>query len=345
MKQYLLPENGTFYKTNLHCHSTLSDGRFTREEIKEAYKANGYSAVAFTEHEGLFDSSHLTDEDFVAITSYEYSITSKENVFSEYIDEEEYLKNFKYRECIHLNFYAKDPHNNKMVCHDPKYIWGETRKYLDQLEYVGTPDYRRIYSVEKINEVIKAANDNGFLVVYNHPHWSINNASNIYKHLRGLHGIEIHNGASHRATNLDYVPWVYDEMARTGQRLICTAADDNHSTWDRFLAWTMIKADKLDYTSIMTAFEKGDCYCSSGPEIYNLFVEDKEWVTVRCSPVEAAYLTPAHRDCQVKFKETEDGLTEARFKIREADLYFRITLRDAKGNHANTRIYYFDELK
>ena len=29
MKKFLLPENGNFYKANLHCHTTISDGRLT----------------------------------------------------------------------------------------------------------------------------------------------------------------------------------------------------------------------------------------------------------------------------------------------------------------------------
>ena len=33
MKKYLLPENGQFYKANLHCHSTVSDGHLTPEEM------------------------------------------------------------------------------------------------------------------------------------------------------------------------------------------------------------------------------------------------------------------------------------------------------------------------
>ena len=50
MKKYLLPESGNFYKANLHCHTTLSDGRLTPEEIKELYKSQGYSIVAYTDH-------------------------------------------------------------------------------------------------------------------------------------------------------------------------------------------------------------------------------------------------------------------------------------------------------
>ena len=38
----------------------------TVEEIKEHYKANGYSIVAFTDHEHLIDNSHLDDDDFLA---------------------------------------------------------------------------------------------------------------------------------------------------------------------------------------------------------------------------------------------------------------------------------------
>ena len=43
MKKYLIPETGSFYKANLHCHTTISDGSMTPEEVKEHYKAAGYT--------------------------------------------------------------------------------------------------------------------------------------------------------------------------------------------------------------------------------------------------------------------------------------------------------------
>ena len=36
MKQYLLPNQVNYYKANLHCHSTISDGKSTPEELVEA---------------------------------------------------------------------------------------------------------------------------------------------------------------------------------------------------------------------------------------------------------------------------------------------------------------------
>ena len=63
MKKYLLPENGTFYKANLHCHTVLSDGRLTPEQVRELYMSRGYSIVAFTDHNAMsvVDKKALSD--------------------------------------------------------------------------------------------------------------------------------------------------------------------------------------------------------------------------------------------------------------------------------------------
>ena len=79
MRINLLPEEGKFYKVNMHSHSNLSDGVQTPEQLKEIYKAHGYSAIAYTEHEALFDFTSLNDDDFIAITSYEYALGNKNN--------------------------------------------------------------------------------------------------------------------------------------------------------------------------------------------------------------------------------------------------------------------------
>ena len=62
MKHYLLPETGNFYKANLHCHSTCSDGQWTPEELKEQYMKQGYSIIAYTDHQLMYNHSYLTDE-------------------------------------------------------------------------------------------------------------------------------------------------------------------------------------------------------------------------------------------------------------------------------------------
>ena len=68
MKKYLLPNEGNFYKANLHCHTVLSDGCWTPEKVKEEYAKMGYSIVAYTDHNVMVPHTELTDDDFLALT-------------------------------------------------------------------------------------------------------------------------------------------------------------------------------------------------------------------------------------------------------------------------------------
>ena len=323
MRKYLLPEGGKFYKVNMHSHTTLSDGRQTPEEVKQAYKDKGYAAVAFTEHTHIHDVTHLTDDEFIAITSYEVAFADQQNVpFCFY---EGAPHGFSHIEAVHLNLYAKDPHNTKEI--DLKSI---KEKYGE-------------FTVETFNETIRQAKEQGFLVCYNHPNWSLNTYP-LYSKLRGLDAIEINNGASHRSSDNDYAPSVYDQMARAGIRMSAYAGDDNHGTVHFFKAWTMVKAPELSYGALMDALEKGDCYASDGPEIYELYVED-DTVTVKCSDACGIFYTSGGRAKQCKLDETyENPVSSATFKLNPEDYCFRITVRDARGHHANTRIYYLDEI-
>lgn len=61
----LLPETGNFYKANLHCHTVISDGKLTPEEVKKAYMEQGYSVVAYTDHRNYQWHKELTYEAIV----------------------------------------------------------------------------------------------------------------------------------------------------------------------------------------------------------------------------------------------------------------------------------------
>ena len=51
MKRILLDSATPFFKGNMHCHSTVSDGALAPQELKELYRAHGYHFIAFTDHE------------------------------------------------------------------------------------------------------------------------------------------------------------------------------------------------------------------------------------------------------------------------------------------------------
>ena len=96
MRKYLLPETGTFFKANLHCHTTVSDGDMTPQDVKDDYTAQGYSVVAFTDHDVMLPHRELNDEKFLALNGFEIEA---------YYDEA-YDPN---RKCAHLCFVALTP--------------------------------------------------------------------------------------------------------------------------------------------------------------------------------------------------------------------------------------------
>ena len=61
----LLKQNGPWFKANLHCHTTLTDGNMTAAQVKDHYKANGYSIVAYTDHSKFAWYPELQDKDFL----------------------------------------------------------------------------------------------------------------------------------------------------------------------------------------------------------------------------------------------------------------------------------------
>ena len=71
MIKYLIPKEGKFYKANLHCHTTISDGVMTPQEVKDYYKERGYSVVAYTDHCIMVPHPELNDETFLALNGYE----------------------------------------------------------------------------------------------------------------------------------------------------------------------------------------------------------------------------------------------------------------------------------
>ena len=171
---------------------------------------------------------------------------------------------------------------------------------------------------------------------------------NDYTNYHGMNAMEICNYSCYYCGLPEYNAKVYDDILRTGKRIYCIGADDNHCADDRdsFGAFTMIKSDKLEYREITKALEAGNFYASMGPEIHDLYVED-EYVYITCSPAKKiSFNTGFYRGHAGDVAYAKDGeyLTEARFKINPKCTYFRLTVTDETGLHANTTAYFCDEV-
>ena len=338
MKKFLLPENVNWYRANMHCHTVCSDGQMTPEEVKELYMSKGYSIIAYSDHEILLDHSDLSDENFLAITSCEYSVTEADPSLPQIFDVD--TGRWPRAKCYHFNIFAKDPHNTFQPATNIDQHWILKDRYKDTCKCDGM---MREYSVEGANEIIRRCNEAGFLVQYNHPYWSLNERED-YIGLKGLWSLEILNYSTELETGSEYCPYIYDDMVRHGMyNLFCTMGDDNHNPGKSdkycFGGSTIIGAKELEYGQVMDALEKGEFYCASGidnPPAFNaLYVEDN-MIKIDCSPCTSVILNGYGR-CDRNI--LGENITHAEFPLRESDVYFLVTLRDGKGNYAHTHFY------
>lgn len=321
MRKYLLPEGGNFYKANLHSHSTLSDGKQTPEEMKASYMELGYSIIAYTDHEKFVDHSALCEENFLALNGVEVGVHQGVGTVP-------YIKH------CHLCFIALDQEERPV-------FWCERgEKDSDKIA--------RIYATGNVNAFIKKGHELGFFVTYNHPGWSMENY-NDYMNYHGMHAMEILNWTGFKQGALDHVPHVYEDMLRGGERIFCIATDDNHSAPDPSSyrnscgAFTMIKAEKLEYKAITDALLAGNFYASQGPAIEELYYEDEK-VHIKTSPAHRIILNTGRRRFGCIGADNDGEVTEASFDVFPEDNFFRLTVVDKRGRYAHTNAYFIDEI-
>ena len=70
----LFKENKPFFKGNLHCHTTLSDGVLSPEKVTALYRDMGYDFLAITDHRKLSPPTH-TEDGLLLLTGVELDYT------------------------------------------------------------------------------------------------------------------------------------------------------------------------------------------------------------------------------------------------------------------------------
>ena len=83
---------------------------------------------------------------------------------------------------------------------------------------------------------------------------------------------------------------------------------------------------------VCEALREGKFYTSTGPEIYDFYVEDGI-AHVECSSVKMIKFQYGHLPSRV-FRSRHRLLTQAEYKLPEYFTYVRATIMDAQGNRA-----------
>lgn len=334
--KYLLPQNATYYKANLHTHSIISDGKLTPEEVKQQYKAAGYQIVALTDHSVTTDQQHLCDEDFLFITGTEICFEDTVNPYK----------------CRHLCLLSKDPHLLWQPFRDPDML-PHMPAYFDRC-ICENMDNR--YTPEAMNAVVARANLLGFLVTYNHPAWSQESYPD-YAPMEGIWGMEYRNSSCITSGFDENNGWVYQELLRLGKRIVPVMADDMHRAVKPNgakvlgVSWNMVAAPEFSYSGVMQALEKGDLYASCGPEIYSLTC-DGNTISITCSPAASIQLVTQTRAAVYRCTQNGQPLTHADLPLDfwrkrtagDPEGFVRLIVTAPDGTYAVTRAYRLNEL-
>ena len=335
--KHLLPPVPRYFKTNLHTHSTITDGKFSPEELKDMYKKQGYQILCISDHNVVVDHSALNEADFLMLTGAEYGIS-------------EPGQDALYKKSYHLNVISKRPDNlwQPILPRKPR------ESALPYLALVESPDMDRRHHPDSINEIIAQCNEHGFLVTYNHPAWSLQNYTD-YAPLKGLWAMEICNYNCLYAGRDTYSSLVYRDMLALGNRIYPVGCDDMHTLKSFAGAWIMVGAEKLSYDSVIHALEAGDFYASTGPEIHSLTIEGST-LKITCSDARSIALESDCRFAKHAYPVHTHGLMrEATFDLTKwmeasqtagcaEEAYIRLTVYGPYGHRAYTRAYSLKEL-
>lgn len=309
MKKYLLPQNCKPYKANLHCHSTLSDGRYDIYKIKDMYKSRGYSAVAYSDHNVLIPHPELEDDGFIPLTATEIDVNDAHghcyhlNFFSEQKDKTEFPSIERIYSVDGINKIIETGNKNGFLCQYNHPRWS----FQNASDFVGL---KGLWGFEIFNTGCEIEMDDGW----------------------GDYKYEVICRDGH----------VYPVTTATDDNHNGMTDDLDSAYCDSFKGWTTIFSPSLTYDNIFAAMKNGDCYGTTGPEIKELYVENGR-VYVQCTP--SAYIgirfesRRADRRCSF-----ENEITSADFDISGEFDHFRIVVRDKYGHKALTRAYTKNEI-
>ena len=331
--KYLINPSKTQFKANLHCHTNLSDGNWTPQQVKEEYKKRGYSVVAITDHERLISHNDLTDESILFLTAYEA-----------------YIRNFPFDAVTdaqsHINLYSKTP-ENKMLYFTPNHTKYIPKDEWESVEYHHLVEHRE-FSVDFLKKMIDDAHQCGFLVCHNHPTWSFEDES-IADAYENCFAMEIYNHSSYMGGHNEHNEHFYDYQLNKGRKMALIAADDNHNArsvddprCDSFGGITYILADKLDYENVITALENQEFYASCGPQIFSLLVEEGV-MKVKTSPAKRiCFVTNCHKR-GITVSPKDESITQSEFVLHEKVEWVYVEIIDEVGNKAYSRAFFRDE--
>ncbi|MCC6905321.1 MAG: CehA/McbA family metallohydrolase [Anaerolineae bacterium] len=243
---------GTFYKGNLHTHSTLSDGSISPEQVCDFYREAGYDFLALTDHFlerynwPIADTRPFRTKGFTTLPGAE--LHTGETTFGGMWHilavglPEDFAPAAPDETGPELAYRAMKSGAYVAVAHPAWYTLTEA-----DITSLG-----QLHAIEVFNGTSVDSNDRA-------DSWHITD-------------IMLSQG------------WRYTICATDD-------AHFHPHRHDAGLGWVYVKARRLDPRAIVEALKRGDSYSSTGPQIHDIAFAGGNRIVVRCSPADRVYLT------------------------------------------------------
>lgn len=302
MNIYPFKGYSNWYKGNLHCHSTVSDGALSPKEVVELYRSNGWNFLALTEHRIYTHWQEFDSDEFIIIPGIEVAVDENERP-----------------RCYHLVGVSDGnitvPHMERL----DSFLW---------------------YGPKTVQDSIDSLKGKGMQVFLCHPVWSRTEFED-FRDFENYFGIEIYNHGCEMEDRTGFSTIYWDSLLRRGKKIWGLAVDDaHHRIKDHLGGWVMVKANKLTRSEIISALLEGRFYSSTGPIIYDFGFEDGE-VFVECSPVKAIHFVSYEVRGRSYYADDSKLLTSCRYKIKGEELFVRVECVDEYGRIAWTNPIFF----
>jgi hypothetical protein len=192
-------------------------------------------------------------------------------------------------------------------------------------------------------EAMKAAREEGALLIAAHPHWCGISMGDCLRW--SFDGVEIYNHICHWLNGKSNGLVYWDVALQQNPNTLALAVDDahlksEHPGWNG--GWIVVNAEECSQQSIMAAIGRGNFYASCGPQFKSIVLDGDE-VVLTTSPVRFIRLVgPSFRG---KRAGTFDGslVSDARFSIPDDWRYAYLEIEDEGGRRAWTNNLFIDE--
>jgi len=292
-----------WYKGNTHTHTLNSDGDSSPDDVVRWYREHGYQFLVLTDHNYLtsvdgLNALHGADEQFLVIRGEEVS-----DAFGE--------------KALHINGLnvnrVVEPQGGKSVVDILQRNVDAIRK-AEGIPHINHPNFRWAITATELGQV----ENNKLFEIFN-GHQQVNNLGG-----GGVPGMEE----------------AWDSILSTGRLLYGIAVDDAHvfkNPWNTNAAlpgrgWVYVKTERLTPQAILAALERGDFYASTGVEIADYQVTERQLtVKVKATNYSKYRVQFIGRGAKV-LKEV--SAPDATYDFRGDELYVRTRVIESNGRFA-----------